>query len=97
MPNKDRPIIAITIGDPAGIGPEVVIKALCEKVIYEMCRPLVIGENSALKATAKLVNESIELHPVEKASDTRGEFSIIDVVDMHNLDCSKVKVGRIFQ
>jgi 4-hydroxythreonine-4-phosphate dehydrogenase len=95
MPNKDRPITAITIGDPAGIGPEVVVKSLCEKAIYKMCRPLVLGESSTLKAAAKLIKESIKLHPIEKASGTRGEFGIIDVLDMHNIEWSKVKVGHI--
>ena len=46
MTVDQRPIIAITIGDPAGIGPEVVVKALADKAIYEMCRPLVIGESN---------------------------------------------------
>jgi 4-hydroxythreonine-4-phosphate dehydrogenase len=95
MAVEERPVFAITIGDPAGIGPEVVIKALANKVIYEMCRPLVIGESETVRAAIKLIRKSFTLHVVEKASDITGKFGIIDILDMHNLDWSKVKVGHI--
>ena len=92
---EERPIIAITIGDPAGIGPEVVAKALCNKVIYEMVRPLVVGEGNTMWAALKLIEEPLTLHPVEKASDTLGKFGVIDILDMHNLEWNKVKVGQV--
>ncbi len=67
MAGEERSIIAITIGDPAGIGPEVVAKALCNKVIYEMCRPLVVGESATMWAAIKLIKKPLTLHRVEKA------------------------------
>ena len=39
-----KPIVGITMGDPASIGPEITIKALAEKEVYEKCRPVVIGD-----------------------------------------------------
>ena len=94
MPDGNRPLIAITIGDPAGIGPEVVVKALSNKVIYEMCRPLVIGEKSTVKAAVDLIKESLTLNPVDKVSDASGQFGTIDLIDMHNLNWNKVKTGQ---
>jgi 4-hydroxythreonine-4-phosphate dehydrogenase len=95
MADEKRPIFAITIGDPAGIGSEVVVKALSKKEIYDMCRPLVVGESATMRAVVRLVNKSLSLHVVEKATDTRGEFGFIDVLDMHNLDWDKVEIGRV--
>ena len=95
MAGEERPIIAITIGDPAGIGPEVVAKALCNKVIYDMCRPLVVGESATIWAAIKLIKKPLTLHLLEKASDTLGKFGVIDVLDMHNLEWNKVKVGQV--
>ena len=46
MPEK--PAIAITMGDPCGIGPEVVVKALSDQHVYATCRPIVIGNVSAM-------------------------------------------------
>ena len=56
MTGDNRPIIAITIGDPAGIGPEVVVKVLANKEIYDLCRPLVIGEGATVLA-ARVVRQ----------------------------------------
>ncbi len=95
MAGEERSIIAITIGDPAGIGPEVVAKALCNKVIYEMCRPLVVGESATMRAAIKLIKKPLTLHLLKKASDTLGKFGVIDVLDMHNLEQNKVKVGQV--
>ena len=95
MTSDQRPIIAITIGDPAGIGPEVVVKALSNKVLYYMCRPLVIGESVTVRAATKFIDKPQPLHMVEKASDTLGNFGTIDVLDMRNLEWDKVKVGKV--
>ena len=67
MTGDKRPIIAITIGDPAGIGPEVVVKALANKAIYDMCRPLVIGESATLRAAIELIKKPLNIHAVDKA------------------------------
>ena len=44
MKEQIKPILAITMGDPAGIGPEIIVKALDLKETYEKCRPLVTGD-----------------------------------------------------
>ena len=95
MTGDKRPIIAITIGDPAGIGPEVIVKGLANKAIYDMCRPLVIGDSATLRAAIELTRKPLTIHPIEKASDTLGKFGAIDIIDMHNLDWAKVKVGQL--
>jgi 4-hydroxythreonine-4-phosphate dehydrogenase len=54
------PRIGITMGDPAGVGPEVVLKALKHLDVYAMCRPLVIGDRARLDAVGKIVGVSVE-------------------------------------
>ena len=44
MSEKNRPIVAITMGDPAGNGPEITVKALSDPALYERCRPIVVGD-----------------------------------------------------
>lgn len=56
----DRPVIAITMGDPAGVGPEVVVKALALADVLTMCRPLVIGDSERLHLAARICNVAIE-------------------------------------
>lgn len=95
MSIENRPLIAITIGDPAGIGPEVVVKALSDKALYDICRPLVIGEGATVRAAIELTRKPLVLHSVEKASDTLGNFGVVDILDMHNLAWDKAKIGVI--
>ena len=45
---KEKPIVAITMGDPAGNGPEITVKALARRELYQDCRPLVIGDAKML-------------------------------------------------
>ena len=48
MQTAFKPTIAITMGDAAGVGPEIVVKALAEEEIYRLCRPLVVGDAGVL-------------------------------------------------
>ena len=95
MTVENRPIIAITIGDPAGIGPEVVVKALSNKTLYEMCRPFVIGESTAVRAAIAVTKAHLTLHSIENASESAGKSGTIDILDLHNLDWAQVKMGQI--
>ena len=51
-----KPIIGITMGDPAGIGPEIIFKALQRPLIYSICRPLIFGTGRFLKNTEEILN-----------------------------------------
>lgn len=95
MENNSRPLIAITVGDPAGIGPEVVVKALADVAIYKICRPLVIGESSTVRAAVELTKKPFTVHAVDKPFNASGEFGVIDVLDLHNLTWNKVKIGQV--
>ena len=54
MTAKERPSIAITMGDAAGIGPEIIVKALASEQIYNICRPLVVGEGVIMQEAIKM-------------------------------------------
>lgn len=64
-----KPLLAVTMGDPAGIGPEVVLKALARSEVYEWCRPLVVGSDGALRRTLDWLGVPLRiqtvLHPAE--------------------------------
>jgi 4-hydroxythreonine-4-phosphate dehydrogenase len=95
MTSPERAIIAITIGDAAGIGPEVVVKALREPQIYEICHPLVVGDGSIMRQALKTANSPLELHPVKIASEAEGQFGTIDLLDMNNLNGREVVTGQV--
>ena len=77
-----RPIIAITMGDPAGIGPEIVMRSLAHGEAYVSCRPLVIGDISRLREAGGIVKSRLTLHAVTKDSPPHFKAGTVDVVDL---------------
>lgn len=93
---KKRPIIAITMGDPASIGPEITIKTLSREDIYERCRPIVIGDAVMLEHAKKIVGmNSMRINPVHCVNDAIFEPGVIDVLDMKLIDFDKINLGKV--
>ncbi len=91
-----KPLIGITLGDPAGSGPEITVKALTDHPIYETCRPLVIGDAGILKNAARMVGrEGIEIHSIEKPSEGFYRPGCIDIIDMKVADPEKLPMGKV--
>jgi 4-hydroxythreonine-4-phosphate dehydrogenase len=91
----EKPIIAITLGDPAGIGPEVVVKSLSHSKVYEVCKPLVIGDKQVIAQALTICRLTANLHLVEKPREGRYEVGTIDLIDLHNIELSKLNRGTV--
>ncbi len=90
-----RPLIAITLGDAAGIGPEVIAKAVSEDSVYSICCPLIIGEGAAMQKALDLVKSPLKIHPVSAVDKILDQAGKLDLLDMHNLEQKEVMTGRI--
>jgi 4-phospho-D-threonate 3-dehydrogenase / 4-phospho-D-erythronate 3-dehydrogenase len=77
-----RPIIAITMGDPAGIGPEIVMRTLAHEDVYAWCRPLVVGDAERLRQAGAMVQSKLALRAVPDAKAALFAPGIVDVVDL---------------
>lgn len=91
---KQKPIIGITMGDPAGIGPEITIKALTDRKIYDKVRPLVIGSTDYLKQTMEILNKFTDINEVEKVDDCKFECGVLDVINIPGEE-KRISFGRI--
>ena len=90
------PIIGITMGDPASIGPELTVKCLCDQRFYDECKPVVIGDIYYLAKALEVVGrKDIKLNPVSKVSDAVYKYGIIDVLDMGIAKAGDVIPGQI--
>lgn len=90
-----KPIIAITMGDPAGIGPEIIVKALSLEETYNKCRPIVIGDAKVMQWTVNQMKSSLKvnaIHHVEEAAFSQG---IIDVYDLGCIDMQTFQQGVV--
>jgi len=91
----NKPIIAITMGDPASIGPEIAVKALLEKRIHDICRPLIVGDASVFDQIISLLKLPAKLNAINKVADAKFELGILDVLDLKITDISKLQFGKI--
>lgn len=92
---NDKPIIAITMGDPASIGPEIAVKALRDKKIYEVCRPLLIGDAAVFEQIILLLRLDAKIRTVNDVNEAGFEYGTVDVYDLKNVDIAQLKFGEI--
>lgn len=77
-----RPIIGITMGDPAGCGPELSVKAFSDPNLYEKCRPLLVGDAKVLQASLDMLESPLKVHAVHEVRDCLFEYGTIDIYDL---------------
>lgn len=90
-----KPLIAVPIGDPAGIGPEIVSKALCDKDVYEKAVCIVIGDRKIMENAMKITGSNMKLHIITKASDAVDDPVLMNFIDMDNIDMEKFEFGKV--
>ena len=82
---NDLPAIAITMGDPAGIGPEIIVKALSDKEIFKFSRPVVLGDSRVLSSTISKMCQDISLHETTSPSEAvamPGRINLLAISDL---------------
>lgn len=90
-----KPIVGITMGDAAGVGPEVIAKALSIKDIYESCRPVVIGDARVMEQAVAIARVDDQINPIHDLKDARFKHGKVDVLDLENIDIQNLKMGQV--
>lgn len=93
MKHLFKPIIGITMGDAAGIGPEIIVKTLARAPIYETCRPLVIGDAETIIAAS--MTEPLKVNIVDRVDHSLFKYGTIDVFKVKGIDLMDVEKGRV--
>jgi len=78
----NRPIIGITMGDAAGVGPEIIMKSLAHASVYEQCRPVVIGDAARLRDAGRRAGVDLEVRAVSRPADGAFRVGVVDCIDM---------------
>ena len=83
------------MGDPASIGPEIALKALLNPGIYEVCRPLLVGDAGVFDQIRDMLKLDISLNAVKTVAEAEFKFGRPDILDLKNVDISRLKFGEI--
>jgi 4-hydroxythreonine-4-phosphate dehydrogenase len=91
----NKPKLGITMGDPASIGPEIAAKTFSEKYIYNLCKPILIGDSKVLKNTLSLLKSDLNVNEIYNVEDAKYEHGTIDLYNLSNVDIQNLEMGKI--
>jgi len=92
----DKPIIGITMGDPAGIGPEICTRAVTAPEVSKIANCIVIGDRRAIRQGLRIAKiDKIEINSIKNVSEAKFMPGTIDVLDLNNADPAKIKLGQV--
>jgi 4-hydroxythreonine-4-phosphate dehydrogenase len=89
------PVLGITMGDPAGVGPEITARALARPDVAASCKPVVIGDRSIMAATLALLRSPLTLHAVKRVADCAFAPGTIECLDLDNVDAAALPKGTV--
>ncbi len=89
------PVLGVTMGDPAGVGPEIVARACGEPAVRRGSRPVVIGSAAIMREALRLVGSPLTLRPVARVADCRWEDGTLECLDLANVDPATLPRGRV--
>ena len=105
---NERPVIGITLGDPNGVGPEIIARVLSEKWICDLCRPLVIGHDEVIRRALTLVHDDsadshsggstgrgLDIHLVDRPESGLYRHGTVDVLNAMDVETGGLKPGRV--
>lgn len=90
----DRPIVAIVIGDPAGIGPEIVARALDTGQVYECARPVLIGSAAAMERAFEVTGVSASIRKIQSVEELSSDTGLIEIIDDGSFSREDLPLGE---
>jgi len=91
---NDKIVLAVTMGDPAGIGPEIAAKAFADATVFEKCSPILVGNVTVMQEAIKLTGVDLKINPISDVKDAKLSFGTIDIYDVP-ADLSKISHGKV--
>jgi 4-hydroxythreonine-4-phosphate dehydrogenase len=92
---QPRPLIALTMGDPAGIGPDIIVGAWAETVLHEWCRPLVIGHPEIFRRAVRLWKTGLKVVEIDSADQAAPAPHVIPCIRCGSDDMLRVRPGTV--
>lgn len=92
---NNKPLLGITMGDPAGIGPEIAVKAFCRKDVHDICRPLLVGDAAVMEKAAAITGMPLAIRSVYDVGEASFTFGCMNVLDLKSMDAEQLQYGKV--
>ena len=90
-----KPLIAVPLGDPAGIGPEIVVKSIADPELFALTDCIVIGDRKVLENAVKITGENLKVNVVNDPAEGDYSAGVLNLIDLDNIDMDKFEFGKI--
>ena len=87
--------LAVTLGDPAGTGPELILKALAQPEVAAIAPIIIIGDAATLESAQRVTGTQLTIHPIATVDAARFTGNIVNVLDLKNVAAGRLTVGRV--
>lgn len=91
----EKPIIAVTMGDPAGIGPEIVVKSIADKATFDIARCVVVGDKKVMAKAIEIVGADLKINTIDSPADGDYSYGVLNMIDLDNIDMSRFEYGKV--
>lgn len=92
---RPKPVIAITMGDAAGIGPEIIVKALERKNLHRRSIPVVVGDAKTMEQAVGIAKSKLKIQAISDLDPFREKPECLQVLDLKNINLQRLKHGQI--
>ena len=90
-----KPLIAIPLGDPAGIGPEIVARSIADKDLFAITDCIVIGDRKVMENAIRITGEDLTVHVVEDPAEGDYREGVLNLIDLDNIDMDRFVFGKV--
>lgn len=90
-----RPLIAVPIGDPAGVGPEITAKSVASEEVFEAADCIIIGDKSIMENAVKIVGADLSVNVVKEPAEGDFRKGVLNLIDLGNVDLDKFEFGKV--
>ena len=90
-----KPFIAVPMGDPAGIGPEIVVKSLVNKEVQNSANCVIIGDRDVIEDAIKFTGVDLKVNVIEKVNEGDYSEGVLNLIDLNNVDMKEFKLGEV--
>lgn len=91
----NKPLIAVPLGDPAGIGPEIVAKSIADRELFRIADCIVVGDKKVVENAVKITGEDLAVNVVEDPAEGDWREGVLNLIDLDNIDMEKFEFGKV--
>ena len=90
-----KTLIAIPLGDPAGIGPEIVARSIADKDLFQITDCIVIGDRKVMENAIRITGEDLKVNVVADPAEGDYREGVLNLIDLDNIDMERFEFGRV--